>query len=188
MMMRTNLKLIMPPTEAPVTLTEVKEYLRVDHSVDDLLIAGLIDAAVDMLDGPAGFLGRCLEPQTWELTLDRFPAAEIHIPLGPVAEVVSITYRARDGFEATVPADALVLDNTGQFGGWAVPSAPWPTTMHTTNAVRLRFIAGTGTPAMVKQSIIEMVAARYDLRGGEGRMLTPAIAADLAPYRRAVVA
>lgn len=183
MMMRTNLKLIMPPTEAPVTLTEVKEYLRVDHSVDDALIAGLIDAAVDMLDGPAGFLGRCLEQQTWELTLDRFPAAEIEIPLGPVSEVVSITYRGRDGADVLLPGDALVLESNG-LGGRVVAGAPWPTGSH----VRIRFIAGTGTPAMVKAAIIDMVAARYDLRGGEGRMLTPAIAADLAPYRRAVLA
>jgi hypothetical protein len=59
--------------------------------------------------------------------------------------------------------------------------------MHTHNAVRVRFIAGTGTPAMVKEAIKEMVAARYDGRGG-GRMLTPGIVADLAPYRRPVIA
>lgn len=182
--MRRNLKLVTPPTETPVTLTEVKEYLRVDHSVDDALIAGLIDAAVDMLDGPAGYLGRCLEPQTWELTLDRFPAAEIHIPLGPVSEVVSIAFDGHDGFERT--ADAFALDNTGRFGAWVLPTAAWPSTLHTANAVRLRFIAGTGTPAMVKAAITAMVATRYDFR--EGRMLTPAIAADLAPYRRPVLA
>ena len=50
-------------------------------------ISAMIAAATDMLDGRHGILGRCLEAQTWELVLDAFPAAEIRIPLGPVASV-----------------------------------------------------------------------------------------------------
>ena len=54
------------------------------------------------------------------------------------------------------------------------------------NAVRVRFVAGTGTPEGVRQAILDMVAARYDTRG-MGKMLTPGIAADLAQYRRPVL-
>ena len=68
-----------------------------------------------------------------------------------------------------------------------VRSFAWPATMEVVNAVRVRFVAGTGTPAAVKDAILNMVAARYDSRG-EGKLLTPGIAADLAPFRRPVVA
>jgi uncharacterized phiE125 gp8 family phage protein len=182
----TNLRLVTPPVAAPVSLAEARAWLRVDHDAEDELIASLITAATAALDGRTGFLGRCLEPQTWELSLDRFPEAEIQLALGPVASVEAITFTDPDGVEGTVSADAYTLDNTPTFVGWAVPSAPWPATMETVNAVRVRFVAGTGTPEPVKQALLDMIAAKYDERGG-GKMLSPGIVGDLSAFRRPVV-
>jgi uncharacterized phiE125 gp8 family phage protein len=115
MTMRKHLKLILPPTEAPVTLQEVKEHLRVEGGHDDAAIVAMIEAAVEALDGPAGFLGQCIQPQTWALMLDRFPPREIAIPLGPVSSIVSITYTNQAGLEAVVPAADYELDGVGTF-------------------------------------------------------------------------
>ena len=46
----TPLKLITPPAVAPLTLAETKEYLRVDHSDEDDVIARL-DRRGDRLCG-----------------------------------------------------------------------------------------------------------------------------------------
>lgn len=185
---KTSLRLITSPAALPVSLPEAKEYLRVDHDDEDDGIGVMIAAAVSLLDGRSGILGRCLEAQTWELVLDRFPMAEIRLPLGPVASVASVAFTDPAGADQTVAAENFALDNAETFGGWIVPRAgfSWPATMATINAVRVRFVAGTGTPEGVRQAILDMVATRYDTRG-DGRMLTPGIVADLAPFRRPVV-
>jgi uncharacterized phiE125 gp8 family phage protein len=184
-----RLRLITPPAALPVTLGEAKAYIRVDGDFEDAGISAMIAAAVNMLDGRGGILGRALEPQTWELALDRFPAREIRLPLGPVASVTSVAFTDPEGGAGTVSASNFEVDNGEAFGGWIVPHSgfAWPATMDLINAVRVRFVAGLGAPEGVKQAILDMVASRYDTRGA-GTMLTPGIVADLAPFRRPVVA
>lgn len=181
----TSLRLITPPADLPVTLAEARAFLRVDHDEDDAGISAMLSAAVNLLDGRNGILGRCLEPQTWELLLDRFPEAEIRLPVGPVESVTSVAFTDPEGAEAEVSGGSFVLDNAATFEGWIVPTVAWPATLATVNAVRVRFVAGTGTPDAIKQSLLAMVAERYD--GRTGKLLTPGIVADLAPFRRPVV-
>lgn len=186
--MKPSLRLITPPSELPVTLAAAKDYLRVTQDDEDVGITAMIAAAVNLLDGRGGFLGRCLEPQTYELLLDAFPAAEVRLPIGPVASITSVLFTDREGADGAVKPGDFTLDNAETFGGWIVPhvGAVWPATMATINAVRIRFVAGVGAPEGVKQAILDMVATRYDTRG-EGRMLSPGVVADLAPFRRPAV-
>lgn len=179
-----KLHIITPPADQPVTLAETKAFLRVDHDEDDAGISAMLAAAVNLLDGRNGILGRCLEPATWELVLDAFPAAEIRLPLGPVVSITSVTFTNPDSEDAALPADAYVLA-ASTFCADVVPAGAWPATAVAPNAVRVRFVAGTGTPDAVKQAILAMVAERYD--GRTGKLLTPGIVADLAPWRRPVV-
>lgn len=186
--MRQNLRCITPPASLPVSLAEAKSWIRLDHDLEDALIERLIRAATNALDGPAGFLGRALMPQTWELVFDAFPAHEIEVPLGPIASVAEITFTDPAGVGQTVPAAAFELDRVATFGGWIVPvdGFSWPATMATIGAVSVRVVVGTGAPEGVRQAILDMIAARYDMRG-EGRMLSPGIAGDLARFRRPVL-
>src|SRR5678809_194962 len=106
------LELITPPEETPVTLEEAKAHLRIDHDDDDVYVQGLIDAATGMVDGRYGSLGRALEPQTWELVLDRFPCWPYHIciPLPPLLSVDSITYTDGDDVEQTIDSADYEVD------------------------------------------------------------------------------
>lgn len=56
---------VTPPDGPVVTLEELKVHLRVDHDEEDALISSLQDAAVAMLEGWGGILGRCILPQRW---------------------------------------------------------------------------------------------------------------------------
>jgi uncharacterized phiE125 gp8 family phage protein len=182
--------LITPPA-SPITLVEAKAHLRVDHADDDTLIGGLIGAAVAYLDGWSGVLGRALEEQTWEIGLDVFPCKEIRLPLGPLVSVTSVKYTDPAGLEQTVdPADYEV--DARPVEGWIVPAADfsWPATMDTINAVRVRWVAGTGCPLPVKHAALLLIAHWYATReaaGATSAEIPLGVDALSAPWRRAFV-
>lgn len=136
-----GLRLITPPAEYPVTLTEMKQHLRVDSTDQDSLIQTYIQAAVDYGEQ---FTGRAFIDQTWELVLDEFPEHEIQIPKPPLIEIVSVKYDDTTGFETLIASTDYTVD-TSNYYGWLVPNdgtSLWPTTFDAINAVRIRFRAG----------------------------------------------
>jgi uncharacterized phiE125 gp8 family phage protein len=180
--------LITPPSAAPVTIEAARAHLRVDHADDDALIEGLVAAAVSHLDGWTGVLGRCLEAQTWELALDRFPAREVGLPLGPVVSVTSIKYDGPDGTERTVDPAGYVVDGR-PLEGWVIPVAgfAWPATIDAVNAVRVRWVAGNGCPAAVRQAILLLVGHWYERREAAGETAAEipfGVRSLIAPFRR----
>lgn len=76
-------ELVTPPADQVVSLGDAKLHLRVMHDDEDMLIAGLIDAATDHLDGLTGTLGIALGPQTWRATFTAGSDTEC-LPIGPV--------------------------------------------------------------------------------------------------------
>jgi uncharacterized phiE125 gp8 family phage protein len=171
---RTPLKLITPPPFEPLTLAQVKEYFRVDHSDEDDAIARCFSAAVGYVDGPEGFLQRALIDQTWELTLDAFPMREIRIPLPPLIEVVSVNYDDGGGNPTTLDPSGYSVDNVSE-PGWIVPVSNWPSTFNGINAVRIRYRAGYVDTSMspnvgvvpddITQALLIYAITVFDQRG-----------------------
>jgi uncharacterized phiE125 gp8 family phage protein len=137
------LRRIVAPEVEPLTLAEVKEHLRVDHTASDSIIQAYIAAATSYVDGEFGVLGRALVTQTWELVLDHFPVHEIKIPLPPLQSVESIKYDDPDGFEQTLATDQYYVDDASE-PAWVVPiTGGWPTAvLEAINSVRIRYVAG----------------------------------------------
>lgn len=175
-----RLRCVTPPAAAPLTLTQAKAWCYVDGDQDDALIAHLIDSAVDQLDGRAGLLGRALEPQTWELVLDGFPAG-IGLPLGPVAEVVEIAYEDALGARQVVPEADWRLER-GAVEACVAPVAAWPSPA---GKVTVTWIAGEGCPAGVLQVIRQTVKYWYDNR--ETSELPPGAVRAIASFRRQAI-
>ena len=79
------------PAVEPITLAEMKAYLRVDDDdfAQDDLIAGLIRAARLMVEAASR---RILIEQSWRVVLDRWPAGgTILLPIAPLIAVDGIT-------------------------------------------------------------------------------------------------
>jgi uncharacterized phiE125 gp8 family phage protein len=181
--------LVTPPVAAPVSLAEAKAHLRVDFDDEDALISGLIDAATQHLDGWSGVLGRALMPQTWQMSLDRFPAGAIQLPVGPVTFVESVAYLDANGVSQLVSTGDYDVD-LAPIEGWIIPrDVGWPQALDSANAVTVRWIAGTGAPAPIKQAILLLVGHWYQNREPTalgGRPNIPmTVDALVAPWRRA---
>ncbi len=185
--------LITPPVITPVSLIEAKAHLRVDHSDDDILIASLIGAAVDYLDGWTGILGRCLVEQEWRQDFEA-GATCFPLPLGPVTSVTSVTVAG----DAVDPANyALRTDAGGQ-------SRVEITGMSISDAVSISYRAGYATisqedgppvvperstvPDALKVAVLLLVGNWYANREtSSAPSLTElpfAVSALIAPYRR----
>ena len=146
------LKLITAATALAVSLVEAKAQIRMDLSDDDTLITSDITTATEAAEQATG---RAIMPQTWELTLDAFPAA-IELTRVPVASVTSVTYADLDGVDQTLSALLYSLDNYDDFGPtFVVPAygTEWPATRDQINAVKVRYVAGYANAAAVPESI-----------------------------------
>lgn len=183
---------VTPPVAAPITLAEARTHLRSDTSfapdaAEDALITGLIDAAVNWLDGWTGVLGMALMPQTWEMALDAFPNLEIMVPLGPVISVASISYTDAAGAAQVLPGASYSIDVQG---ARVRPVDFWPVTATSMAAVKIRWVAGQGCPPAIRAAILILIGHWY----GAGRepVVTGTIAQEvpltvatlIAPFRR----
>jgi len=180
-----RLTLTRPPATLAVDDRLVREHVRVDDGIENYLVRSYIETATAYLDGWTGILGRALVDQGWTMVLPGFPAGCISIPMGPVTSIVSVTYKdangavqtlAPSGYDVALRADGAVLRTV----------SGWPATGDYLDPVSVEFAAGTGCPKPVQTAIMMMVAGIFDGRQGDD-MLTPAVRALIAPFRRRMV-
>lgn len=148
------------PLDYPVSLDEAKANCRVDHDDDNLLISALIAAATARAERETG---RAFSTQVWDWIGTAFPAGEIVIPLGPIVEVIEVSYRDGDGGEQVVDP-ALYRVDTAASDGLLVPVSGWPAAADVPGAVRVRFEVGQGADEDVRQAILLMVGHWYEHR------------------------
>ena len=170
------------PTELPVTMSEVKAWLRETDANQDPEIASALRSAMDILDGPNGLLNRALCTQTLQYTMDLFPSygwwgygyfrSAFELPLSPVQSVSSITYLDENGASQTLASSGYRVLNTGaETRRCRVELAygeSWPTTREIEQAVTVTYVAGFGArnavPEKYRQLILAMVKEIYDHR------------------------
>ncbi len=94
--MHGRLRLITPPAMEPVTLAEAKLHARIDHDLEDGLLATFIAAARQHGEQ---LTGRQFVEAAYELSLDGFPCGDdpIELPKPPLQAVESISFVDRDG-------------------------------------------------------------------------------------------
>lgn len=109
------------------------------HAGNDARVALIIAAAQAEIDGPLGWLGRALGPQTLETTLDHFEWGSVRLPCPPIVDVLSVGYRDRAGVMQTVDA-ALWECRDDRLVRLAKHS--WPKAEHCADAVRITYLAG----------------------------------------------
>ncbi len=177
------LALITAPAAEPVTLAEAKDHLRLASADDNGYVTALITVAREQVEA---FTRRALVTQTWDLSLDAFPAV-IEVPLPPLQSVGSVTYVDDAGTTQTLDASKYTVDAASQ-PGRIVPAwgETWPATRAVPNAVTVRFTAGYGdagsdVPRPIRQAMLVAIADLYEHR--EDRVVGLSVA-DLDAVRR----
>ena len=136
-----TLELVDAPLKKPISLNEVKDQLRVEHTDEDLLINRLINVAIAYTD-VKGVLGQAMITQKWGQWIAANPPKEVKLLLGPVQGVTAIRYYDVDG--------VLQLDDYNNYDIFGTESyttiSPktnysWPTTQQRV----LRSASATGT-------------------------------------------
>lgn len=182
------------PATEPVTLTEAKAWLRVEHTDDDTLITALIQAAREKAES---ITGRALITQTFEYKLDGFPSSDCGITLlrPPFISVTSLGYTDENNSPQTLAenTDFVVTYLNGFAKIILAYEQEWPDTLDFTDVVTVTYVAGYGAasavPEAIKGAIKVMVADMYENRESLviGRLTGVAapVAAEnlLQPYR-----
>ena len=165
-----SIELVTGPSVWPLTVSEAKAHLRVDHSVDDTYIESLIKAATDTAER---FQNRRYINQTWRMTMDYFPpkSSVIEIPIGPVSSITSIVYVDEDGNSQTWSASEYQVDTRStQARIVETPDYYFPDTKTgQINAVTITFVVGYGAassavPENIKHAIRLIVGDMYNQR------------------------
>ena len=186
-----NLVVITPRANLPVSLSDAKGYLRVDHAADDALITSLIGAATDMVERSTR---RVLVRQTYRWTLPDFPSmrfrgdtvAPLELPRSPAVEITAggsyiydmprVQYLDTGGVLRTGVKDTdFELDlGTNPPSLQLPPSRFWPLTQPgKAKRVFIDFVAGysdtsAGVPELLRQAVMMLTAHWYEHREAVG--------------------
>ncbi|WP_406856854.1 head-tail connector protein [Alsobacter sp. KACC 23698] len=185
------LQILTPPATEPLTLAELKLWLRIDGADDDALLSALIVAARLAVEAASGCK---LITQTWRMTLNAWPRSPFGLPVWPVQAVTAVRVYAASGAATTVSPDLYQLATAFLPPQLALAGAA-PAPGRSLGGVEIDLTAGYGpTAAAVLEALrtaIRLFAAHlYENRGdgepGAGPVPPPpAVAALVAPYRRA---
>lgn len=183
-------RLITPPADYPVEVSELREHLRLEPGVEGAALQMYIAAATAQLDGFSGILGRCLIEQTWRLDFADWSCLRLPFPDCKSAVVV---WRDAAGSPITVAAQDYWLEETALavevrfISGWSAPSLP----SGGAAPVSVTFVAGYGAadavPKGIRQAILMQAGHFYRYResGTDEAVTTLPMAYDalITPHR-----
>lgn len=190
---RKTVKTIAPPAVSPVSLSDMKSYLRVDTTDDDNLIQDFIDSATVSVKQ---YIRRALITETFELTADGFTLSntqsderlaelgagmhmtsysyvlgqgqEMELPFLPIQSITSVKTFDRSNNESTFAASNYELDEQGG-RLYLNEGVTFPSNLRAREAVKIVYVAGYGDaasdiPKPIVQTIKQYVSAMYDCR------------------------
>lgn len=184
------LSLISPPLAGPISLSEAKAWLRVEHDEDDAIITSLLAACLAHLEAVAGMH---LITQTWRQYADELPpSGMIRLETGPVRNIAGVRWYGEDGNPVGMGPDDILLDQVSNPARlcFLVPVRP----AQPVNGIEIDIVAGFGdtgneVPDNLKRALFLLLAHAYEFRGAIPADHQPASEPHgfrtlVAPYRR----
>ena len=187
-------RLIQGPAMLPVSLEQVKQYLRIDSDIENDLLTQLIKSATVMVENHTG---RALINQIWQIDIDCFdqkrlrqglaiiPSAEqkIMLPRVPFQEIEGDVVLVQGEKSSKAKNYYITMS-----GGCVIRQA-----LQENELIRVTYKAGYGdgpedVPFSLRQAVMMVTAQLYENRLGGHKehhslVLNQAVQTILAPYR-----
>ncbi|MDG7055761.1 MAG: head-tail connector protein [Wolbachia endosymbiont of Menacanthus eurysternus] len=155
----------------PVTLEEVKSFLRVENYQDDKLISSLISVATDYAEW---YTEKSLVKQTWQVSYEDYIPHRIYLNYGPVRIIMSVTATMSKNQEKRTPRYYF-----SDVGGYIEFFSHL-------NAIRVDVVYEAGydnVPEQIKLGIMQHVSALYKNRESEVKSYLSEVKGVYSPFR-----
>ncbi len=184
------------PPDEPVTLSEIKDHLRIEHSEHDTMLQGLIQASREYVED---ITSRALVEQTRTAYYRDWPLEKFSLPGFPLRSVNSVKYTDVDGTTNTFDSSNYEVVTAKEPGEVVLGySKTWPsaTLLHESYPIQVEFVCGyeptsdsppdytKNVPESIKNAIKLDVEIRYDRPPADyAEKIKSVIDSLLAPYR-----
>lgn len=174
-------------TTLPVSLADVKTFLKVDGTEQDTEITSFIWQAVEDVENQCDI---DLRAKTYELVRPGFLysydlARPVHLPhchryvvlRRPTTSILGITYYDTSNALQTLDTEQYALFSPVDLPGRVYPVDVWPAHYHRCDAVKISFVAGytaQNLPYAARALILLSVGGFYEYRASEGEKPTTA--------------
>jgi hypothetical protein len=203
-----QLKQVTGPTEPVATVSELKEYLRIDNNLEDGRIEVMESSAVRQLEALTSLK---FVTQIWDVFLNCWPMTSqnkwwdgvrevalseivtpernVTLPIGIGQDLLEFSTYSDDAEFAELVSN-YVIDTVGpRFRVGLKLGGVWPTTvLRSVNGIRFRVQVGFGSasavPSEIKQAVKELVAHMYENRGDQNEMTIPPHILGLVQHHR----
>lgn len=148
-----------------ITVADIKEHLRVTHSLEDDLISGIRSAAINYVQNYANVI---LGSVTAYGYMQTFVAQ--YFPIGPVTDVDAVEYETDNaGTLTTMSSSSWHVDIKSRPARISFSDIPSPYE-HALMPIRITFTVGhdaDAIPGTIRQAILLMCASLYENRQDE---------------------
>ena len=181
-----GLQITTEPTAEPLSLQEVKEYLRVDDSTDERVVRPLLETARRLAEE---HMGRAIMSQTITFFVDAYdeladPLWEgtrtgpylnyyknyIVLPRPTVSSVTSVSTFDDADTETTMASSRYYVDSVREPARVVLRQGEtFPTALRVANAIKVVYVAGYANayavPEPIKLGMLQHIAFMYEHRG-----------------------
>ncbi|KAB2717509.1 putative phiE125 gp8 family phage protein [Ochrobactrum sp. RC6B] len=158
--------LVTPPALEPVTIADVRAFLRISTDSEDDILRRLIATAREIIETETGL---SLIDQTWRLRVDRWPrSGRLALFRYPVKSVAAVVAYRQDGTAISFAPEEFVLHHGRR--PQRLYMAQYPDAAEFIG-LEVDFVAGFGesgveVPDALKHAILTLVAHLYESRAG----------------------
>lgn len=170
------------PETLPVSLSELKSYLRIVGNYDDALLTSMVKMCTSVIEN---YAERSIITQTWAVSYDFTGKHEaqkynlksllngyafVYLPRGIVQEVTNFTIYDTNGNESVLPSTSYYVDNTNDKARLILKDMVSISSIQRDKlSFSIEYVAGFGdtvadVPADLQMAITVMVAQMYETR------------------------
>lgn len=167
--MPLSLRQTVPPTQIALSLSQIRQHLRLDADFveEDTLLLLYAQAAQDYVER---FTRRQLLTATFVLAVDGFPMCGVlGLPRPPLQSITSVEYLDSAGGLQTLDPSVYGVDTLSEPGRLYVRQGQsWPATLAEIHAVTITYVAGWATyaqvPATLQMALLLLIGHCYEHR------------------------